>query len=326
MGSALAILPQPESIARVRFQDGPAILGQVTTTAMGFPPPPAGKQYEVWLLGGEQRRSMGILPVDANGQGTLAFVDPEGRNLLGLFGAVEFTLEPDPDANPNPSGQIAFSGTLPPLALSHIRHLLVSFSGAPDQIALIQGLYRDAKQIDETLQIMLASYQGGDEASIRMQAEGVVNILVGNRSDDYRDWNEDGQVTDFSDGFGFLLNGDQTGYIVAVTSLAGLAASAPDASENISMHASHVQIATQNIEQWTPELRDLMIELQSSSAFGPDTEALLRQAGVLSGRILNGIDLNGNELIEPIPGEGGVQTAYEHACYMADISIFAVGQ
>ena len=315
----------PQVVARIRFQDGSAILDQVTATAIDLQPPPAESQYEVWLLGGEQRRSLGILPVDGNGQGSLSFVDPEGRNLLVTFNEVEITVEPNPDSSPNPSVQVAYSGTLPPLALAHVRHLLVSFPNAPQQNALVQGLYRDSLQIDESLQVMLASYQDGDVASVRMQAEGVANVLVGNSSTEHRDWNHDGQVTDFSDGFGFLLNGDNAGYVVAVASHAEFAASSPDATDNIRLHAGHVEAVTRNIEGWTVELRDLMIALQSMEP-GPEMEAALREAVTLSGMILNGIDLNGNEQVEPIPGEGGARTAYEHAYYMADILLFKPDQ
>lgn len=315
--------PEPtEPIGRVRFQDGAAALDQVTTAAIGMPPPQAGTQYEVWLLGGEVRRSMGVLPVDADGQGNLSFVDPEGRNLLGTFDAIEITLEPAPDTNPNPSGQIAFSEHLPTDALAHVRHLLVSFSGAPGEQALIQGLLRDAREIDDTLQVMLAAYQADDQGSVRLQAEGVLNMLVGDGSQDYRDWDADGVITDFSDGYGFLLNGDNAGYVVAVDSHAGFAAASPDATEGIRLHAGHVQASARNIEGWTLELRDLMVALLSDET-GLQTEADLRRAVTLSGMILNGIDLNGNEAIEPIPGEGGARTAYEHAYYMADIILLS---
>jgi hypothetical protein len=33
------------------------------------------------------------------------------------------------------------------------------------------------------------------------------------------------------------------------------------------------------------------------------------------------VDVNGNENVEPISGEGGAVTAYEHSYYMADILI-----
>jgi hypothetical protein len=33
------------------------------------------------------------------------------------------------------------------------------------------------------------------------------------------------------------------------------------------------------------------------------------------------LDVNGNEKIEPISGEGGAVTAYDHSYYMADMLI-----
>ena len=48
---------------------------------------------------------------------------------------------------------------------------------------------------------------------------------------------------------------------------------------------------------------------------------MVRKAVALADKIRNGIDVNGNEKIEPIPGEGGAVTAYEHAYYMADMVI-----
>ena len=42
---------------------------------------------------------------------------------------------------------------------------------------------------------------------------------------------------------------------------------------------------------------------------------------VLANQIRSGVDINGDEVIEPIPGEGGAITAYEHSYYMADILI-----
>jgi hypothetical protein len=50
-------------------------------------------------------------------------------------------------------------------------------------------------------------------------------------------------------------------------------------------------------------------------------EGMIRNAVALSNQIENGYDTNGNENIEPIPGEGGAKTAYEHAYYMADMLI-----
>jgi hypothetical protein len=58
------------------------------------------------------------------------------------------------------------------------------------------------------------------------------------------------------------------------------------------------------------------------STFGPDMEKPIRESVALADEMLKGTDLNGNEQIEPIPGEGGALTAYEHAHYMADMPIY----
>jgi serine/threonine protein kinase len=310
-------------IGVLRFQNGAAFVDKVTMSASNMPLPPQGAQYEVWLVeeSGEELRSLGDLSLDQNGDGALSFVDPQGRNLLAIYNRMEITVEPNPDPSPNPTEQVAFSASLPPGGLLHVRHLLVSFPKAPNGTALADGLLKDATLADEAAQRMLAAYQSGDEAATRLEAESILNLLVGSQSEDHKDWNGDGQVTDLGDGYGLLLNGDNAGYIQATYSHADFAVTAEDATDNMKMHGEHVKICAQNLSQWTPQLRDLAKQILNSP-LGPDTESSIRQAVALADNMLKGTDLNGNEKIEPIPGEGGAQTAYQHAFYMADMLIF----
>jgi hypothetical protein len=74
-----------------------------------------------------------------------------------------------------------------------------------------------------------------------------------------------------------------------------------------------------------PQLRDLIRRILDSP-FDARMEADVRQAVALADEMLLGIDVNGDEQIDPIPGEGGAQTAYQHAFYMADILIFTGSQ
>jgi hypothetical protein len=210
--------------------------------------------------------------------------------------------------------------TLPPKGLIHVRHLLVSFPGAPGKIGLLDGLIKDASLIDNSSQQMLSAYKSDDDKSTRQEAEAILNILVGNQSDDYKDWDGDGSINDPGDGYGMLLNGDNSGYIQASYSHADYALTAPDATDNMKLHGEHVKIAAQNVADWSPQLRDLMKQVLTSPP-GTDSGPSIRQAVVLSDNMLIGTDLNGNEKIEPIPGEGGAETAYQHAYYMADIVV-----
>jgi len=313
-----------EPIGLLHFKDAPARAGEAILSTSGMPLPPAGSQYEVWLIkdDNEQRRSLGYITFDENNNGTLSYVDNEGTNLIGQYHAVEITIEPIPDSNPNPSGQVAFATALPANSFTHVRHLLSSFSSNPNGTAFLDGLNDDSKLITDAAGKMLASLEAHNDKDVRLQAEQMLNIIVGNKDSNYKDWNGNGKIDDPSDGFGLLLNGDNEGYIEGSLSHAKLASTAPDATENIRTHGEHVAIAVTNVGEWTPELRDLLISILNSPR-GTDVEALVRQAVALANQIRVGTDINGNENIEPILGEGGVLTAYQHAYYMADIYIFA---
>lgn len=306
----------------LRFQDGTAPADQVTLTTKGMPQPASGSQYEGWLIAddGEQRVSLGIISFDANGSGALSFVDPQGRNLLGTYHGLEITVEPNPDGNPNPSGKVAYAVTLPPAGLAHVRHLLYEYDDTPNHIGFVRGLMTDTMLVDTMSQDMLAAYQAGNEAKVRADAEAMLNVIVGKQSENHKDWDKDGKINDPGDGFGLLLNGDSEGYIQGTYSHADLAATASDATQNMKIHGEHVKISATNVGGWTTTLRDqLMLILQSP--FAPEMEGMIRNSVALANHIEAGFDINGNETIEPIPGEGGAKTAYDHAYYMADMLI-----
>jgi len=174
--------------------------------------------------------------------------------------------------------------------------------------------------LSTTSKKMLDSYESGDEPGVRAQAEAILNLVVGNQSPDYADWDKNGTIDDPGDGYGLLLNGDNSGYIQGTYSHAEFAASAPAATDRMQSHGEHVMVCAQNLEQWTPQLRDLMKQILAAP-FDPSMGGLIREAVALSDRILTGTDANGNERIEPIPGEGGAQTAYQHALYMGDMVV-----
>jgi hypothetical protein len=304
----------------LRFQDGTAPADQVTLSTSSLPLPAAGSQYEAWLIedSGEQRVSLGLIQFDADGRGSLTFVDPQGRNLLGMYHGLEITEEPGQDNNPIPSNIVISSATLPPGGFMHVRHLLYSFDATPNQVGFVHGLSANTRLLQQIASLMLESYQAGNEALVRSQAEGMVNVIVGGQSPDHKDWDNNGTLNDPGDGFGLLLNGDNEGYIQGTFTHANLSLSSPDATENMLIHGEHVKIAATNIAKWTPTLRDQLILIQQTP-FGPEMEGMIRNAVALANQIQNGFDVNGNENIEPIADEGGATTAYDHAYYMADL-------
>jgi serine/threonine protein kinase len=312
--------PDAEPIGLLRFQDGSAKADQVTFISGTLPPPPQGTQYEAWLMDddGESLFSIGVIQFDAENRASLTFVDGIGRNLISFYHGLQITIEPSPDNNPNPSNDVTFSATLPPEGFSHVRHLLSAFASTPDQTPFVRGLTRDTDLLNELAQDLLANFEAGDEETVRVRAEEMLNLILGVQSPDHRDWNANGTIEDPGDGFGLLLNGSNIGYIQGTFTHANLSIQSPDATENMLVHGEHVMIAATNVSEWTPLLRDQLIAVLEASSL-TEAEAAIRQAVVLASQISNGVDVNGNENIEAIPGEGGAMTAYEHSYYMADI-------
>lgn len=320
--NAISPVDTKAPVGLLRFQDGTAPADAVTISTSTMPAAPAGSQYEAWLIAddGEGRRSLGILKFDQNNKGSLNFVDSEGRNLLGIYSALEVTIEPDPDTNTNTSNNIAFSAKLPEGGLTHVRHLLYSFNATPNQIGFIRGLDADTNLLTQSATQMLDSFLTGNETDVLLQAENMLNVIVGNQSEDHKDWNADGTISDPGDGYGMLQNADNLGYIQGTFSHANLAMTAPDATENMLVHGDHVKASADNVSNWTAELRAQLIDIIQNPS-SPDREGKIRQAVATTNQIRLGVDVNGNEAIEPISSEGGAVTAYEHAYYMADMEI-----
>lgn len=314
--------PLSEPIGVLRFQDGSAPADQVTFSSTNLPPPPDGSHYEAWLIAddGETLLSLGTIQFGDGNRASLTFVDPAGRDLIALYHGMQITVEPSPDNNPNPSNQVAFSAILPPGGFAHVRHLLSEFSGTPDQTPFVRGLDADTGRLNDLARGMLASFDAGDRDAVRLQAEQMLNLIIGVQSPDHKDWNGDGNIDDGSDGYGLLLNGSNSGYIQGTFSHANLSIQSPDATENMLNHGDHVKVAATNVSEWTPLLRDQLIAVIEAQSLD-QAEGAIRQSVVLANQIRNGADVNGNENIEPVPGEGGALTAYEHAFYMADILI-----
>ncbi|MEO6463611.1 MAG: anti-sigma factor, partial [Candidatus Eisenbacteria bacterium] len=77
--------------------------------ASGLPRPPAGKDYQLWVIEGQTPRSEGVFPV--NEQGRATHVLPEVPEPGGV-GAFAVTLEPAGGV-PQPTGDMVLLGAVP---------------------------------------------------------------------------------------------------------------------------------------------------------------------------------------------------------------------
>lgn len=307
----------------LQFHDGNGVLDQATLIAQAMPAPPAGSQYEIWLVNGERRLSLGTLSVDGGGRGSLTFDNPQKKNLLAEYGAVEVTVQSGNSSDANRSERVAYFYALPESGLMYLRGLMVSFPTTPGEVGLIHGLAENAHQLEQAAREMLSNHESGNETKARKNAEAMLNLLAGDQSQGYKDWDGDEQINDPGDGYGFLLNGDHLGYIQAVYSHADYAINASGASRNIIVNGENAKLCTQNLARWAPELQDQLLTIFNAESLS-EADAAIQRSALLADQIWNGIDLNENGTVEPAAGECGVLAAYEATYRMADMPLLPV--
>jgi len=103
---------------------------------------------------------------------------------------------------------------------------------------------------------------------------------------------------------------------------AKLAADAPDATDAIKLHAGHVQIAGENTRVRVQDIHDRADKIGEAGGIS-DTQQDVLKILALTQQTIQGVDTNLDEQVGPIPGEGGVITAYQHAQLMAGVPLAA---
>ncbi|HMB21518.1 MAG TPA: hypothetical protein VKP08_01745, partial [Anaerolineales bacterium] len=203
----------------------------------------------------------------------------------------------------------------------------------PDQGPLMQNLWYysgdyvnksiNGNDLNKQYLGIVQAFETSNEAALRKRTEETINQIVGDLSNQYLDYDGDGIVDDPGDGYGSLSFGeDRPGYLQETALYAKSAADAPDATPGIRTSSENVQICIQNMNGWTKEILQLALQL-NKMPMGAAMKPIVTQLSTLGNQLVHGVDTNGNGFIDPIAGECGADTAYEHAYLMADMSLYA---
>jgi serine/threonine protein kinase len=321
-------------VGRMRFTDFSFWMDRVTISLNDIPQPEDGTHYQVWLIGndGETVRDIGAITIGASGIGRLEYNDPAQVNLLRDFNQIQITKEQNGVIISTPTGDILYSSVFPPQALVDVRNVVVSYSELPDPGGpLLQNLwYYGADYINASINgigeipvdvAMVEALENDDETAFRKRTEEVINMIVGDSSDQYRDYDQDGETDDLGDGYGSLPNGDRRGYIQETILHAQNAADAADSTPNIRGNAENIGVCLQNVEVWTNRILQLALQL-NDMPFGPEMEPIVSELSILGSTLLAGTDADENGIIGTTTGECGADLAYEYGWYLADMPIF----
>ncbi len=275
-------------------------------------PPASGGEYQAWLTGEQGALRLGVLTPDASNTAELQYVDPQGQNLLALYSGFLVTLEAAGSTPASPSSEVVIGGGVPAGALGAARNLLVAAETTPGSRALAVGLIDQAEELFIHTHAVENAAENGDPTSLNRHGEHMLALLAGKQGANYIDLTGDGFVSDPGDGFGIARYAD------AIADQAQAALAAPDATDNVKLHAEHLRVMADNIRGWAKEMEELVLTAHDAPADGKKSAA--SQAFTLAAHILNGVDANGDGAIEPIAGEGGAFTLYAHAQYLAAIN------
>jgi len=278
--------------------------------------------YAAWLQGKQTSLFLGVLQSGVTGpqSHSLTFAAADHANLLDAFERVTIARSSAADASKTQPTDPVLAGALPDKALVQVRNVLVSTDSTPKQIGFALGLRQESDLVLQHAQFLRDAVNENNLANLHFHAEHLVNIIEGKQGEHYGDLNGNGKVENPGDGFGLLQNGAQDGYIKGMSDHAGLAASSADATDGIKLHAGHVQIAGENTRVRLNELRDLALEVGKAGRPADAADSVLHILA-LAQQTIQGVDLDGDEVIAPIKGEGGVLTAYQHAQLMAGIPL-----
>jgi hypothetical protein len=331
--------PDPNiPVGRLRFDDFGDVMDELTISMNNIDSPSDGQHLEGWLISDDGTpRNMGPVIIDASGIARLLYRDPEAKNLLETFSQIIITVEEgDVDGNPRPttpSEEIVYSSIFPPESLVPIRELLAADPDTPNQEALIQGVYYYSAQyvdlmingdrdVDPDVIPLVQALDNGDEITFRKRTEETINLIVGDASDLYQDYDNDGVIDQyFGDGYGSLPAGDRLGYIQETSLSAKSAVEAQDSTSNIRRYGEDVQACMQSMEDWSNQILTLALRLVDLP-MGPEAETIVQSMSDLGKNLLLGTDADENGTIDLIPGECGANIAYDNAYFMADMPIY----
>src|SRR6266487_1091330 len=310
--------PASNASGVVNFSDSQNASGHsnaVNISVNSLSTPPAGSQYNAWIINTQSEHAVALGTLKAKDSSfSLGFVE-SGINLLNTGDKVEITLEKG--AVTVPTGQVMLSAAFPPNAFVHIKHLLVSFFDTPGKIGLMVGLVDQAQKLSAASQLLQSIAASQNTSAIQCAAQSIINIAEGTQGPHYKPLASQcasQNITEISDGYGLLGTG---GYIANGEAHASLAATQSDSTDNIRIHARHVAICLGNMKGWITTIEQDALGLLDN----PANTAKVQEIVKLANQALNGVDTNGDESIDPVPGEGGANTAYYHAQLMAALML-----
>ncbi len=306
--------PVPERVGLLLFSDNQlAQAGTFSLTIPGVAIPAAGTHYTLWFSDG----LVDVIMAEIEPGSDISITVESQENLPAIYDRAFITLEPDGQSD-GPSGEPLFLAFRPPASLDVIPLLLATAPDTPAGKGYLPGAEEQARLAADHGGFMSDALAAGNLAEAQQHAEHVINILAGQDNSAFGDLNGDGQAQNPGDGFGVIL------YLERAMEQARLAAAAERAGEQVKGHAEATINAGDNALAFIDEAIQVAGRVLASDSVSEAQLSELALNNALAA-ILDGRDADGDGLISPSPGEGGIRTAYQQALKLAAFEFFNAG-
>lgn len=289
--------------------DGPVPASRFTLELNHLPLPPAGSQYVVWLGNDEgEEHALGALPLSAS----VVLTGATNENLLLDYNRVVITSEPIGDLPASRSEQIRFSGEHTTAFMTPFRAAL--FVSEPYQTGLLSGARR---------QMTIAIAHSGfledalddnlDEA--RRHAEHIINVIEGETGKHFGDLDGDGMAQDPGDGFGVRP------YLAAAREAMAQATAAMTATADSRFFAERYLAANDHTLVLLEKAYEKTLQIFAADS-ADEARPFAIELRVLLDAALNGEDVDGNGVVDPLADEGGILVLYEAGLLLGEFAIY----
>jgi hypothetical protein len=212
---------------------------------------------------------------------------------------------------------------MPNGAFTHVRHLLFRFDTTPHNVGLLVGLRDQASLVFAESNSLKAANDQHNGTAVQCYAQSIIDIIEGSHGPHAKPLDPacaSVNITATGDGFGLLdMTGGGNGYVALAKAHAGFAAQAPDSTDTVKIHSGHVQICMTNVDGWLKNIDGDVLSILQNNTVGAQIKEVVTRADF----VLNGVDLDNDESVDPVPGEGGATTGYIHSQLMAQLLLIA---
>lgn len=302
-----ALIPAVPTFGRLTFATTNSIGDTLNLILENLTPPPAGQSYYAWMQTADSSQTLplGRLNINVLGSGWLNYTTSDELALPTRYNQVIITLETA--AGDEPASEVRYSGGVPAALSTAWREILVESENGINGDSLLESALAEA-----TIAELHAGLAAGatNVAGMHLHAEHTINILMGTDED----YNNDGRGENPGRGFGVVF------FLDAIETQLDAVFAAPDVSRRLQSDGELVRVCLENTRTWVNEA----VALEQQMLASDDLEASASTAAASTqtmDKLLNGIDLNQNGVIEQFEGECSLQQIEEFGVLFGGMDI-----